>query len=245
MFWLRCRQCWTRARASIQRSRRTYSFTRSLRRWRPTPVTGRAGAALGGPARAGRRSRCRRLVGDQRRQHPVATRRNYNRHFRARQHRPRRAPTRTNPWLLSDLTQCARIFASTIAQLLGGTVVTRRMRIAYPNRGVHVDVELLDGRRRPASASSCGQSAAGRPAHHAVYSGSEIAFNIVPKFLDRLENMTSRVLPGDVGYWFLHGRADVWPAGRHHGVHVVLRSRCRAAHGHRPRPGRHLWPDGR
>ncbi|TME25748.1 MAG: DUF3830 family protein, partial [Chloroflexi bacterium] len=42
-------------------------------------------------------------------------------------------------------------------------------------------------------------------AHHAVYSGSEIAFNIEPKFSDRLENTTSRVLPGDVGYWFLPG----------------------------------------
>jgi Protein of unknown function (DUF3830) len=83
--------------------------------------------------------------------------------------------------------------------------VTRQMRIAFPNRGVHVDVELLDGQ----APRICEFVWANLPqeghAHHAVYSGSEIAFNIVPKFLDRLENMTSRVLPGDVGYWFLPG----------------------------------------
>jgi hypothetical protein len=38
-----------------------------------------------------------------------------------------------------------------------------------------------------------------------VYSGSEIAFNIIPEFREQLENTTSRVLPGDVGYWFLPG----------------------------------------
>ena len=52
-------------------------------------------------------------------------------------------------------------------------------------------------------------------AHHAVYSGSEIAFLIEPQFPDRLENTTSRVLAGDVGYWYLpggvmYGEPDVW-----------------------------------
>jgi hypothetical protein len=83
--------------------------------------------------------------------------------------------------------------------------VTRRMRIAFPNRGVHVDVELLEGQ----APRICEFVWASLPqegyAHHAVYSGSEIAFNIVPQFPDRLENMTSRVQPGDVGYWFLTG----------------------------------------
>ncbi|HET6318431.1 MAG TPA: DUF3830 family protein [Chloroflexota bacterium] len=83
--------------------------------------------------------------------------------------------------------------------------MNRRMRIAFPNRGVHVDVELL-ARQAPricefvwASLPQAGH------AHHAVYSGSEIAFIIEPQFVDRLENTTSRVLPGDVGYWFLPG----------------------------------------
>ena len=81
----------------------------------------------------------------------------------------------------------------------------RRMRIAFPNRGVHVDVELLEGQ----APRICDFVWASLPqegyAHHAVYSGSEIAFDIAPQFRDRLENTTSRVLPGDVGYWFLTG----------------------------------------
>ena len=81
----------------------------------------------------------------------------------------------------------------------------RRMRIAFPNRGVDVDVELLEGQ----APRICDFVWASLPqegyAHHAVYSGSEIAFDIAPQFRDRLENTTSRVLPGDVGYWFLTG----------------------------------------
>ena len=83
--------------------------------------------------------------------------------------------------------------------------MNRRMRIAFPDRGVHVDVELLAGQ----APRICEFVWASLPqegyAHHAVYSGSEIAFDIVPQFLDGLENTTSRVLPGDVGYWFLPG----------------------------------------
>jgi len=79
------------------------------------------------------------------------------------------------------------------------------MRIAFPDRGVHVDVNLLQDQ----APRICDFVWAGLPqeghAHHAVYSGSEIAFDIAPKFVDGLENMTSRVLPGDVGYWFQSG----------------------------------------
>ena len=79
------------------------------------------------------------------------------------------------------------------------------MRIEFPNRGVQADIELHE-RQAPricevvwASLPQAGY------AHHAVYSGSEIAFIIEPKFVDRLENTTSRVLAGDVGYWYLPG----------------------------------------
>jgi hypothetical protein len=79
------------------------------------------------------------------------------------------------------------------------------MRIAFPNRGVQAEVELLEQQ----APRICEFVWASLPqegyAHHAVYSGSEIAFDIVPTFVDRLENTTSRVLPGDVGYWFLPG----------------------------------------
>ena len=81
----------------------------------------------------------------------------------------------------------------------------RLIRIEFPNRGVQADIELLE-RQAP---RICEFVWASLPqegyAHHAVYSGSEIAFLIVPRFLDRLENTTSRVLAGDVGYWYLPG----------------------------------------
>ena len=83
--------------------------------------------------------------------------------------------------------------------------MTKRMRIAFPNRGVHVDVELLESQAPRVCEFVWSNLPQEGYAHHAVYSGSEIAFNIVPKFLDPLENMTSRVMPGDVGYWFLTG----------------------------------------
>jgi hypothetical protein len=83
--------------------------------------------------------------------------------------------------------------------------MTRHMRIAFPGRGVSADVELLDDQ----APRICEFVWANLPqegyAHHAVYSGSEIVFNIAPRFSDWLENTTSRVLPGDVGYWFLPG----------------------------------------
>jgi Protein of unknown function (DUF3830) len=83
--------------------------------------------------------------------------------------------------------------------------VNSRMRIAFPNRRVHVDVELLANQ----APRICEFVWANLPqegfAHHAVYSGSEVAFNIEPQFANPLENTTSKVLPGDVGYWFLPG----------------------------------------
>jgi hypothetical protein len=79
------------------------------------------------------------------------------------------------------------------------------MRIAYPNRGVHVDVELLESQAPRVCEFVWSNLPQEGHAHHAVYSGSEIAFNIEPQFREPLENMTSRVMPGDVGYWFLTG----------------------------------------
>ena len=83
--------------------------------------------------------------------------------------------------------------------------MTRRMRIAFPNRGVHVDVELLDSQAPRVCEFVWNSLPQEGHAHHAVYSGSEIAFDIGPKFREQLENTTWRVLPGDVGYWFLPG----------------------------------------
>ena len=83
--------------------------------------------------------------------------------------------------------------------------MTRRLRIAFPERGVSVDVELLDEQAPRICAFVWASLPQEGYAHHAVYSGSEIAFDIVPHFTDPLENMTSRVLPGDVGYWYLSG----------------------------------------
>lgn len=83
--------------------------------------------------------------------------------------------------------------------------MTRHMRIAFPERGVSVDVELLEQQAPRICAFVWASLPQEGYAHHAVYSGSEIAFDIGAQFSARLENMTSRVLPGDVGYWFLPG----------------------------------------
>lgn len=81
--------------------------------------------------------------------------------------------------------------------------MTSRIRIAFPRRGLAVDVELLEEQ----APRVCEFVQASLPqdglAHHGIYSGSEIAFDIAARFPDPLENMTSRVVPGDVGYWFL------------------------------------------
>jgi hypothetical protein len=83
--------------------------------------------------------------------------------------------------------------------------VTRHIRIGFPARGVSVEVELLEQQAPRMCAFVWTSLPQEGQAHHAVYSGSEIAFDIGPRFTDRLENTTSRVLPGDVGYWFLPG----------------------------------------
>jgi len=83
--------------------------------------------------------------------------------------------------------------------------VSRLIRIEFPNREVHADIELLE-RQAPRICEFVWMNLPQEGyAHHAVYSGSEIAFLIEPRFLDRLENTTSRVQPGDVGYWYLPG----------------------------------------
>lgn len=83
--------------------------------------------------------------------------------------------------------------------------MTRHIRIAFPARGVSADVELLEQQAPRVCAFVWSNLPQEGYAHHAVYSGSEIAFDIAAQFADQLENMTSRVLPGDVGYWFLPG----------------------------------------
>jgi Protein of unknown function (DUF3830) len=83
--------------------------------------------------------------------------------------------------------------------------VTQHIRIDFPRRGVSVDVELLEHQAPRICAFVWDNLPQEGYAHHAIYSGSEVAFDIAPKYSDPLENMTSRVLPGDVGYWFLNG----------------------------------------
>ena len=82
---------------------------------------------------------------------------------------------------------------------------TTALTTANTDRGVYVDVELLEAQAPRICAFVWASLPQEGYAHHAVYSGSEIAFDIVPQFREPLENMTSRVMPGDVGYWFLPG----------------------------------------
>ena len=88
--------------------------------------------------------------------------------------------------------------------------MSRQIRIAYPNRSVHALVELMEAQAPRICEFVWTSLPQEGHAHHAIYSGSEIAFDIAAHFPDQLENMTSRVVPGDVGYWFS-------PGGLHYG----------------------------
>jgi hypothetical protein len=83
--------------------------------------------------------------------------------------------------------------------------MTRHVRIAFPGRDVSADIELLEKQAPRVCAFVWANLPQEGYAHHGIYSGSEIAFDIDAMFPDQLENMTSRVLTGDVGYWSLAG----------------------------------------
>ena len=83
--------------------------------------------------------------------------------------------------------------------------MTSGIRIAFPRRGLAVDVELLDEQ----APRVCAFVRASLPqeglAHHGIYSGSEVYSLLQHPFVVEQENGTSGVLPGDVAYYYQRG----------------------------------------
>lgn len=90
----------------------------------------------------------------------------------------------------------------------------RRIRITFIDENVSVEAELLEDQ----APKTCNAIWAGLPregeGQHAIYSGSEIAFFMDHDIIIEPENQTSRVLPGDIGYYHLPpGLMHEWPGG--------------------------------
>jgi hypothetical protein len=87
-----------------------------------------------------------------------------------------------------------------------------RLRFTF----VHEDVSAVAELDRDGAPGTVAGILAALPfegeAAHAVYSGSEVAFFIPPEVWLPTENATSRVLPGDLGYYrFRGGEHYGWP----------------------------------
>lgn len=90
----------------------------------------------------------------------------------------------------------------------------RRIALSFPDEGIVVEAVLLE-KEAPKTCKVIWENLPleGR-AHHAIYSGSEIAMRIDYSIYCEQENATSRVLPGEVAYYFEQaGRLLPYPEG--------------------------------
>src|SRR3954451_21456882 len=85
----------------------------------------------------------------------------------------------------------------------------RRIRFTFVDDGVEAIAELDEA----AAPKSCAAVLAALPfagdAHHATYSGSEVAFVLDRDLLVGKENATSKVIPGDLAYTRFEG-GELW-----------------------------------
>jgi hypothetical protein len=85
----------------------------------------------------------------------------------------------------------------------------RRIVLTFVEAGVSAVAELLEDQ----APTTCAAVLAALPqegeAHHATYSGSEIAFNLDRDLGVGQENATSKVLPGDLAYTRFEG-GQLW-----------------------------------
>jgi hypothetical protein len=75
----------------------------------------------------------------------------------------------------------------------------------FPDEGVQAEVELLKEEAPGICSALLEHLPLQGTLQHAIYSGSEVAFWMKPEFAWKMENQTTCVLPGDVGYYFLEG----------------------------------------
>ncbi|MBI4552547.1 MAG: DUF3830 family protein [Candidatus Latescibacteria bacterium] len=81
--------------------------------------------------------------------------------------------------------------------------MAKRMRLTFMEEGVSVEAELLENEAPRTCQAIWDRLPFEGDAVHAIYSGSEIAFFIPDDLIVEAENQTSRVIPGDVGYYHL------------------------------------------
>ena len=78
--------------------------------------------------------------------------------------------------------------------------MTRRIRITFVDEGVSAVAELLEEQAPRTCAAVLAALPQTGEAHHATYSGSEVAFILDRDLGVGRENATSKVIPGDLAY---------------------------------------------
>ncbi len=85
---------------------------------------------------------------------------------------------------------------------------TKYLRFEFPEEGVIATAFLLPD----AAPVTCEAIVAGLPfegtARHGIYSGSEVLMYIPPEICPPRENASSRVRPGDIGFYSFEERGD-------------------------------------
>jgi hypothetical protein len=82
---------------------------------------------------------------------------------------------------------------------------TARIRLRFPDEGVEAGAVLLE-EEAPALCEAIRAILPIRSvAHHAIYSGSEVAMDLDPPLMLPPSNQTLRALPGDVAFYCLAG----------------------------------------
>ncbi len=80
-----------------------------------------------------------------------------------------------------------------------------RLILRYPSEGVAAEAILLDEEAPALCAAIRARLPVSGLAHHAVYSGSEVALDLSPPLMLPPSNQTLRALPGDVAFYCLEG----------------------------------------
>ncbi|MBM3263347.1 MAG: DUF3830 family protein [candidate division Zixibacteria bacterium] len=81
--------------------------------------------------------------------------------------------------------------------------MNRRIRFTFVDENVSVEAELLEEEAPRTCQGVWDRLPLEAEGTHAIYSGSEIAFFISKDIVIEPENQTSRVIPGDIGYYYL------------------------------------------
>ncbi len=85
------------------------------------------------------------------------------------------------------------------------TVSPTTLLLRFPSAGVEARARFLDDEAPSLCAALRSRLPVAGLAHHAIYSGSEVALDLAPPLLLPPSNQTLRALPGDVAFYCLEG----------------------------------------